>query len=82
MNIPEPDLEKILLLAPSPKPPAGLKESLPEKDIAVTIVGEAKKFIVSRLPSLRALKFLDMYECRCGAIVIYIHYRLKEVSMA
>src|SRR5712671_1398897 len=28
MNIPEPDLEKILLLAPSPKPPAGLKESL------------------------------------------------------
>src|SRR5437870_5075906 len=28
MNIPEPDLEKILLLAPSPKPPTGLKERL------------------------------------------------------
>lgn len=36
----------------------GLKESLPENDMAVTTVGEARKFIVSRLPSLRDLKFL------------------------
>jgi hypothetical protein len=36
----------------------GLNESFPENAIAVTIVGEAKKFIVSRLPSLRALKLL------------------------
>ena len=35
----------------------GLKESLPEKAIAVTTVGEARKFIVSLLPSLRDLKF-------------------------
>jgi len=36
----------------------GLKESFPENAIAVTIVGEAKKFMVKRLPSLRDLKFL------------------------
>ena len=34
----------------------GLKESFPEKAIAVTIVGDARKFIVSLLPSLRDLK--------------------------
>lgn len=36
----------------------GLKESFPENAIAVTIVGEARKFIVRLLPSLRDLKFL------------------------
>ena len=36
----------------------GLNESLPEKAIAVTTVGEARKFIVLRLPSLRDLKLL------------------------
>jgi hypothetical protein len=36
----------------------GLKDSEPENAIAVTIVGDARKFIVSRLPSLRDLKFL------------------------
>ena len=36
----------------------GLKESFPEKAIAVTTVGDARKFIVCRLPSFRALKFL------------------------
>ena len=35
----------------------GLKESFPEKAIAVTIVGAARKFIVSLLPSFRDLKF-------------------------
>lgn len=35
----------------------GLNESFPEKDIAVTIVGEARKFIVRRFPSFRDLKF-------------------------
>ena len=35
----------------------GLKESLPENAMAVTIVGEARKFIVSLLPSFRDLKF-------------------------
>ena len=34
----------------------GLKESFPEKAIAVTTVGDARKFIVSLLPSLRDLK--------------------------
>lgn len=36
----------------------GLKDSFPEKDMAVTIVGEARKFIVKGLPSFRDLKFL------------------------
>lgn len=36
----------------------GLNESFPEKAIAVTTVGEARKFIVLRLPSLRDLKLL------------------------
>lgn len=36
----------------------GLKESFPENAIAVTMVGDARKFIVRRLPSLRDLKFL------------------------
>jgi hypothetical protein len=36
----------------------GLNDSLPEKAIAVTTVGEARKFIVKRLPSLRDLKLL------------------------
>jgi hypothetical protein len=39
-------------------PVIGLKESLPENAIAVTVVGDARKFIVRRLPSLRALKLL------------------------
>src|SRR5277367_2632921 len=37
----------------------GLKESFPEKAIAVTIVGEERKFIVSAFPSLRDLKLLQ-----------------------
>ena len=36
----------------------GLKDNLPENAIAVTTVGEARKFIVRRLPSFRDLKFL------------------------
>lgn len=36
----------------------GLKDSLPENAIAVTIVGEARKFIVVGFPSFRDLKFL------------------------
>jgi hypothetical protein len=36
----------------------GLNESFPLNAIAVTIVGEERKFMVSLLPSLRALKFL------------------------
>ena len=36
----------------------GLNESLPENARAVTICGDARKFIVRWLPSLRALKFL------------------------
>ena len=35
----------------------GLKESFPLKDMAVTRSGEARKFIVFILPSLRPLKF-------------------------
>ena len=36
----------------------GLKDNLPENAIAVTIVGEARKFIVRWLPSFLDLKFL------------------------
>jgi hypothetical protein len=36
----------------------GLKESFPENAIAVTIIGEARKFMVRLLPSLRDLKLL------------------------
>ena len=36
----------------------GLNESFPENAMAVTIVGEARKFIVRLLPSLRDLKLL------------------------
>ena len=38
---------------------AGLNDSLPEKDIAVTMVGDERKFIVWALPSFRDLKFLE-----------------------
>ena len=44
----------------------GLKESFPENVMAVTIVGEARKFIVRLLPSLRDLKFL-VTKCQAGA---------------
>jgi hypothetical protein len=37
----------------------GLKESFPENAMAVTIVGEARKFIVRLLPSFRDLKLLN-----------------------
>lgn len=36
----------------------GLNESFPLNAMAVTIVGEERKFMVFLLPSLRALKFL------------------------
>ena len=36
----------------------GLNDSLPENAIAVTMVGDARKFIVSPFPSFRDLKFL------------------------
>ena len=42
----------------------GLKLSLPENAIAVTMVGDARKFIVCRLPSFLALKFLAYTECQ------------------
>jgi hypothetical protein len=35
----------------------GLKDSFPENAMAVTVVGDARKFMVFRFPSLRALKF-------------------------
>lgn len=35
---------------------AGLKDNFPENAMAVTTVGEARKFIVSRLPSFLDLK--------------------------
>ena len=37
---------------------AGLKDRFPEKAIAVTMVGEARKFFVNALPSFLDLKFL------------------------
>lgn len=45
----------------------GLKESFPENAMAVTIVGEARKFIVRLLPSLRDLKLL---ETKCQEVVL------------
>lgn len=36
----------------------GLNDSFPENIMAVTIVGDARKFIVERFPSFLALKFL------------------------
>lgn len=36
----------------------GLNDSFPENAIAVTMVGEARKFMVNLFPSLRDLKFL------------------------
>lgn len=36
----------------------GLNDSFPENNMAVTIVGDARKFIVERFPSFLALKFL------------------------
>jgi hypothetical protein len=36
----------------------GLNESFPENAMAVTVVGDARKFIVRALPSLRDLKLL------------------------
>ncbi len=37
--------------------PSGLKESFPENAMAVTIVGDARKFMVLLLPSFLDLKF-------------------------
>jgi hypothetical protein len=37
---------------------SGLNDSFPENNMAVTIVGDARKFIVERFPSFLALKFL------------------------
>ncbi len=37
----------------------GLNDNFPENAMAVTIVGEARKFIVRLLPSLRDLKLLE-----------------------
>lgn len=44
----------------------GLNESFPLNAIAVTIVGEERKFMVFLLPSLRALKFLYYPVSRSG----------------
>lgn len=41
---------------------AGLNDNLPEKAIAVTTVGDAKKFIVWLFPSFRDLKLLRISE--------------------
>ena len=59
----------------------GLKESFPENAIAVTIVGEARKFMVSRFPSLRDLKFLGI-TLDNGHFEKNQSNRLKEVRMA
>ena len=39
----------------------GLKESFPENAMAVTTIGEARKFMVKRLPSFRDLKLLSLH---------------------
>lgn len=60
----------------------GLKDNRPAKDMAVTTVGEAKKFMVRLLPSFLALKFL----WRCvGGLDNNNHkhtHRLNDVNIA
>ena len=46
----------------------GLNESFPLNAMAVTIVGEERKFMVFLLPSLRALKFLYYPVSRSGLL--------------
>ena len=45
----------------------GLNESFPEKAMAVTTVGEARKFMVSLFPSLRERK-LRLKEVRMAGV--------------
>ena len=59
----------------------GLKESFPENAMAVTIVGEARKFIVRLLPSLRDLKLLKQ-NVRQSRSKARAPYRLNEVKIA
>jgi hypothetical protein len=59
----------------------GLKESFPENAMAVTIVGEARKFIVRLLPSLRDLKLLNQI-VRQSRSKAKGPYRLNEVKIA
>lgn len=47
----------------------GLNDSSPAKDIAVTISGEARKFIVLLFPSLRLLKFLHPEKVRGSNLI-------------
>lgn len=54
----------------------GLKLRSPEKAMAVTISGEARKFMVRRLPSLRALK-LRLNEVRIAAGLVGCSVALK-----
>ncbi len=49
----------------------GLKLSEPEKAIAVTSSGEARKFMVRKLPSLRALK-LRLKEVRMAVVLAWL----------
>jgi hypothetical protein len=59
----------------------GLKESFPENAIAVTMVGEARKFIVRALPSFLDLKLLlriETYQLREEGIA----HRLNDVKIA
>jgi hypothetical protein len=61
----------------------GLKESFPENAIAVTIVGEARKFIVRLLPSFRDLKLLNQNVSQSLTRKKRERpYRLKEVRIA
>jgi len=62
----------------------GLKESFPENAMAVTTMGEARKFIVRLLPSLRDLKLLRQKKTKFNQVALKIQspYRLKEVRIA
>ena len=58
----------------------GLNDSLPENAMAVTTVGEARKFVVRLLPSLRDLKLLKKNEPT--KLEEKISHRLNEVRIA
>ncbi len=59
----------------------GFNYSLPENAMAVTTVGEAKKFIVWLFPSLRDLKLLKATQYKRSDLQLGTD-RLKEVNMA
>ena len=60
----------------------GLNDSFPENAMAVTMVGDARKFMVFLFPSLRDRKFLVNHQTEVTLCKSKKKYLLKEVRMA